>query len=69
MSIADCSGQTPQAVIAVGGNDRISAILIHCSFIDRISKYVVVSGDLVTIMVNVENQISLFMVLEGFLIV
>ena len=68
MAVAYRMGQPSQAVIAAGGNDRILPILVRGFLIYQASEHVIGTGDLFPIPVNMQGQISLLIIPEGFFI-
>ena len=59
-------GQPSQAVIPAGGDDRILPVLIGCFFADQVSEYVIRTGYLPPVPVDVQGQVAFFIVPEGF---
>ena len=66
MAVTDRMGQPSQAVIPAGGDDRVLPVLIGCFFTDQVSEYVICTGYLPPVPVDVQGQIAFFVIPEGF---
>ena len=66
MAVADRMGQPSKAVVPADGDDRILPVLIGCFFADQVSEYVIRTGYLPPVPVDVQGQIAFFVIPEGF---
>lgn len=68
MAVADRMGQPAQAVVPAGGDDRVLSVLIHGFFTDQVPEYVIRAGYPPPVPVDVQGQVSFFVIPEGFCI-